>query len=1043
MKPGLYEVIKNREISEALEKTDELEAVDTPLHEADSADHLAQYLYHLMIYVLHQIRSDHDQNIIDRQITLCNRIIDTAESLGTDLSAFRIDTKGDRLLAVLTAAEYMVSRHPVRPDTPISLGSLLTGARKDPSLVSQLQKEISSADRVDILCSFIKWSGIRILREALTARTSQGKELRVITTSYMGATELKAIEMLSDLPNTTIKISYDTHRTRLHAKAYLFYRATGFSTAYIGSSNISYAALTDGLEWNTKISQYEQPYQWDKITATFETYWHDREFVPYDHEEREYLQQALQTERTGRSSDTIGYLQFVDIRPYGFQQEILDTISAERLIHHRVRHLVVAATGTGKTMIAAFDFRTWSMNFAKTASNHTYPRFLFIAHRKEILEQSLRTFRMVLRDQNFGAVMDGGNTPSSIDQLFLSVQSFRTKTFSRRLPRTYYDYIIIDEFHHAAAASYKDLLDYFTPASLLGLTATPERNDGIDLFHYFDDHITAEIRLPDAIDRKLLCPFQYFGVTDTIDLSHLTWSKGSYLTSELDHILTGNHVRAQQILDRLQDYVLDIRKMRALGFCVTQSHAQFMSQWCNDHGVSSACLTSRSSRKDRSNVQQKLRDRTVNLIFVVDLYNEGIDIPEVDTILFLRPTESLTVFLQQLGRGLRLYKEKDYLTVLDFVGQAHKKFRFDLRYRALIEQGTYRFKDEMEAGFPHLPAGCSIQFERVAKEYIFENIRQTLSVRRNYLVPQIASFRQDTGKAVTLERFISYYALTLDDIYRNSTWSSLCAEAEVIPPYTAHDEKQRRTGMRRIKHVDDIDYIDTLLQLLTKTATVDTETKRRYAMMGLFSLWGCKTQIQNITEGIKRLHQQEVLCKELIDLLELRRDQITNTFKPIAMDFILPLHLHSRYTRDEILTALGKWDFSKRVPVQGGVLYLKHINTDIFFITLDKQEKHYSPTTMYQDYAIDERLFHWQSQSTTSVSSPTGQRYIHQRERKSTVLLFVREQKSINSLSEPYYFLGPADYVNHTSSRPINIIWRLRRPMPAHLRAKTARMVLP
>jgi HKD family nuclease len=312
-----------------------------------------------------------------------------AEVVGQELAGEAIAGRARRLLSIrpvmAPAAE--------RPDTPLGLGCLLTGTRLDPSLVSQLRKEIQTADRVDVLCSFIKWSGIRILEEALRAFAGKpGTRLRVITTSYLGATDLKAIDLLRSLP-AEVRVSYDTHRTRLHAKAYLFHRDTGFGCAYIGSANLSHAALTDELEWNVKISQYESPHLWNRVTATFETYWNDAEFTPYDPADRPRLQAALAQERISAEAPTQPLL--FDLRPYAFQQEILDRLDAERRVQGRDRHLVVAATGTGKTMIAAFDYRHWSREAA--GAGGAKPRLLFVAHREELLQQSLATFRAVLR----------------------------------------------------------------------------------------------------------------------------------------------------------------------------------------------------------------------------------------------------------------------------------------------------------------------------------------------------------------------------------------------------------------------------------------------------------------------------------------------------------------------------------------------------------------------------------------------------------------------------------------------------------------------
>ncbi|MEM8735740.1 MAG: DEAD/DEAH box helicase family protein, partial [Planctomycetota bacterium] len=460
----------------------------------------------------------------------------------------------------------------------------------------------------------------------------------------------KAIEALSQLPNTEVRGIYDTKRTRLHAKAYLLHRNTGVGSAYVVSANLSNAALSEGLEWTTKVSQYELPYLWDKIAGTFETYWQDDEFQTLDAHSLPKLQRAIRTERKAGTEGAI-VVNF-DLHPFPFQEEILDIISAEREVQNKHRHLVVAATGTGKTMIAAFDYARVAMDSGRK------PRLLFIAHRKEILSQALAAFRCVLRDQNFGDLLVDGIQPEQQEYLFCSIQSYNSRNLQSESPDQF-EYVVVDEFHHAAAPSYQALLDHVQPKVLLGLAATPERSDQLDVLGWFGGRASAEIRLPDAISRRLLCPFQYFGVSDSVDLDSLSWQRGGYRVDDLDRLYTGNDARASLVLQKFLETVLDPSEVRGLGFCCSVAHAEFMARFFNENGIASIALSAGSSDEERNSAQQRLRDRSINFIFVVDLYNEGVDIPEVDTVLFLRPTESLTVFLQQLGRGLRLHSDKE------------------------------------------------------------------------------------------------------------------------------------------------------------------------------------------------------------------------------------------------------------------------------------------------------------------------------------------------------------------------------------------------
>jgi superfamily II DNA or RNA helicase len=896
---------------------------------------------------------------------------------------------------------------------------------------------------VNILCSFIKWRGIRILEEALRDFTAQpNAQLRVITTSYLGATDLKAVELLRSLPNSAIRVSYDTHRTRLHAKAYLIHRDTGFGSAYIGSANISHAALTDGLEWNVKISQYESPHLWNRVAATFEHYWNDVEFTPYDPADKPRLEAALSQERVGQ--EAVDRPVFFDLHPYGFQQEILDRLDAERKIQERNRHLVVAATGTGKTMIAAFDYRNWSRDIVGVGNRK--PRLLFVAHREELLKQSLYTYRNVLRDANFGELLVGGRTPESYEHLFVSIQSYNSRALADEFPPDRFDYVVIDEFHHAAAPSYERLLAHVRPRVLLGLTATPERSDGLDVLRRFDNHMSAQIRLPDAINRKLLCPFQYFGVTDPVSLQGLQWQRGGYRVDELDKLYTGNDLRAALVIEKVREILLDPLQARGLGFCVSVAHANYMAAQFERHGIPAASLSAESDQKLRDSIQEQLKIRKINFLFVVDLYNEGVDIPEVDTVVFLRPTESLTVFLQQLGRGLRLFRNKDCLTVLDFIGQAHRSFRFDLRYRALLVDSGLSVGDQLQNGFTHLPAGCTIQMERIARQHVLENIRQSLLQNRLALVRELALFRQALDHVPTLAEFLEHHDLEPEDIYlRKTSWSRLCVEAGIRADFHDPDETNLTRGLRRLEHIGSAEQIRFLLRLLDndEVGALDLdETSERFLLMADLCLWGKGNVPASAAESLDRLSANPTLQAELIELLRYRLNCLDEVPPQVQLPFPCPLTLHAAYTSHEILAALGDWTRTKQSDMREGVRYLREIQADIFLITLNKTEKEFSPTTMYQDYAINEDVFHWQSQSQTSAGSATAKRYIQHQELGHTILLFGREDPKTNGLSTPFYFLGPARYVSHTGSKPVSITWKLEHPLPAKLMRRMGRLAV-
>lgn len=1051
LKDGIYEQIINDEINEEIKKSDKyIESAN--IDESESSKILTKYISDVIEKGLNNLNDKN--NGINNQISLVNKIVNIIkdETKENYYEKLTLPKETEQLLSlyekknnILAFEKSSKDTKIIRPETSISQSSLFTGALHEPQMFTELKKEIISSDRIDMLVSFIKWSGLRLLIEELKNFTENGGKLRVITTSYMGATDIKAIEELNKLNNTEIKISYDTKRTRLHAKTYVFYRNSGFTTSYVGSSNMSNAALTSGLEWNVKVTKKDLPETIEKIEATFESYWNSNDFEIYDENKKEKLAKSLNSEKFLNSkSDNIYNM---DIKPYSYQQEILDKLEAERKVRNHYRNLVVAATGTGKTVISALDYK----RFKKENPEKTC-RLLFVAHREEILKQSIYTFRSILKDSNFGDLFVGNHRPESIDNLFVSIQTFNSKEFTAKTSKDFYDYIVIDEFHHAAAPTYQNLLEYYKPSILLGLTATPERMDGQNVLKYFDNRVAAEIRLPEAIDKKLLCPFQYFGVTDNVDLDKLKWTTGGYDKNELSNVYTIDtkyaEKRADMIVKSTKKYVTDINDVKGIGFCVSIKHAEFMSEYFNKCGIKSMALSGKSSDDERKNAKDNLVSGKIKFIFVVDIYNEGVDIPEINTVLFLRPTESLTVFLQQLGRGLRLSDSKECLTVLDFIGQANKKYNFEEKFASLLSNPTKSVEQEIKRGFISVPKGCYIHLEKKARSYILQNIKASYG-NKNSIANRISTFEEDSGKKLCLSNFLEYYNLDAKKIYKykDTSFSRLCVIANKKKDFYEEGEWILSKSMYALSNIDSRKWIEFLIDLLENIDNINIKNlsslEKRMFQMFYITIFG--TAIENwndsaVIENINLLSKSKNMLNEIIELLKYNYEKIDFIDEKVNLGFNCPLDLHCSYSRDQLLVAM---DYLKVNSMRQGVVYVKEKNTDIFLITLNKSDKDYSPTTMYNDYSINEKLFHWQSQSTTSETSKTGQRYINHEKIGSSVLLFVREyKKDMNGKILPYTFLGSAKYVSHIGSRPMNIIWKLDKEIPAKYIKKTNKMII-
>ena len=1008
----------------------------------EAARLFSQYLSEVIRFALNLISGD---DSIEKQIELSNKIIFLLkkELNNNEFDEDLIATEARILSAIFSKlnanfSDFEKHLKEITPYTRLSQSELFTGSNAGISLESEIKKEILSSDKINFLVSFIKWTGIRIFEKELFEFTERGGQLRIITTSYMGATDLKAVEYLSSLKNTEIKVSYNTDNERLHAKAYLFYRNTGFHTGYIGSSNISRSALTNGLEWNLKVTTKEVGHIIDKFQKTFETYWQDKEFELFDKSrDTEKLRTALKKEKSYERNHSAVYF---DLKPFPFQEEILEKLETERVVHNRYRNLIVAATGTGKTVISAFDFKNFRKNFPTA-------KLLFVAHRKEILQQAQATFQGVLKDNNYGELWVDGIEPEKYDCVFASVQTLNNRIDSLQLSDTFYDFIIVDEVHHIAASSYRSILKKFNPKILLGLTATPERMDNEDILKDFCNEIAAEIRLPEALNRKLLCPFQYFGITDSIDLSNVTWQNGRYLPSELTNLYTKNDRRTGEIITNLNKYLTNINDVRALCFCITQEHAQYMSEKFLLSGLKADYLVS-SRNELRGDIRKRFSSKQINYLFVVDIFNEGIDIPEIDTVLFLRPTESLTVFLQQLGRGLRLANDKECLTVLDFVGNSRPEYDYEGKFRALIGKTNTSIQKELEDDFPHLPLGCTINLEKKAKQYILKNIHDATSLNINQLLNKIRNYKHQTTLPLTLKNFSNFYHIPLQLIYKRGNWKRLCVKAEQIEDYDSLNENEiYRVISKKWLSCNSYSYFQFILFLAKNNFNVAfdkfSEEEKLMCLMLHYDVWQTIGNVKSIEESIKSIGKNIVLTKEILEVLEILIEKIDFIEKEILLDYSQPLKIHSRYTREQILAAFGDSIFLKKSSNREGVVNLEIKNTELLLVTLEKTEKNYSPTTMYNDYAISKNIFHWQSQNSSKPEIGKGLAYINHKKNNKKILLFVREKNTDqygNTMG--YVFLGNVNYQEHYGAKPMSINWELDEPLPPYLWKSTVKMAV-
>jgi len=1010
--PGLYESLVTEGLKAQLDAlADELPVEQRALRSAEASDRIAWHLSRQIDAALGDVS---DENRVEVGLRIARALLDRLGEL-VDVDPAVVPVDPATVLHAILRRRPDGSTQPIdEPLIPLLDTTLLTSAPGEPNLVNQLRSEIESADEIDLVMAFIRRSGINPLTEVLRRHCEAGKPLRVLTTTYTGSTEGRALDQLADL-GAEVRISYDVSTTRLHAKAWVFHRRSGFSTAYVGSSNLTHSAQVTGLEWNVRIAAARNPDIVAKFGAVFDSYWESGNFIDYD--PAEFEDELRRSGRTDSGPHVI--LSPLELRPEPFQERLLELIEVARDRDHH-RNLLVSATGTGKTVMAALDY-------AALRSRLDRSRLLFIAHREEILDASMATFRYALRDPSFGEKWVGGARPTEFEHVFASIQSLNAGRLEDLAP-DHFDVVIVDEFHHAAAASYERVLDHLDPVELLGLTATPERSDGLPILHWFGDRVAAELRLWDAIDQQHLSPFLYYGIHDGLDLTEIPWRRGrGYDTSALTDVYTSTDAWARFVVDQVAKHG-DPASMRCLGFCVSIEHAQFMAEHFNRHGISAVAIWGDSPRAEREGALKDLAAGRVQVVFSVDLFNEGIDVPVLDTILMLRPTESPTLFLQQLGRGLRKAPDKSYCTVLDFVGTHRKEFRFDRRYRALLGGSRRELERAVQLDFPFLPAGCHMQLDRKASDIVLRSLRDAIPSQWPAKVDELRSLRRDNPE-IDLAGYLHETGLDLEDVYTGSrSWSDLREAAGAAVATAGPHEVPLRRAVGRLLHIDDHERIGTYQRLLGHASPPQAESlpereARLLHMLAAATGDQALTKDSSVQDAIDLLWSHPQIREESLEIFAVLDSRVDHLHRPLGTHPEVPLQIHARYSRIEILAAFGLGGGGKIAAWQSGVYEAKDANAELLAFTLDKSSGGFSPTTRYKDYAISRTLIHWESQS--NPSEETRRRYREHVQDHRSILLFTR----LRADDRAFWFLGPATYRGHTGEKPMAITWELDHPL--------------
>jgi len=936
---------------------------------------------------------------------------------------------------------------------------LYNDSHKIKNFFKTLAYEMKTSDEIFFLVSFIRMSGAQLLTRELLELEKRNVPIKVLTTTYLNITEAKAIRHLLKFKNVEVKI-LPLKNESFHTKAYLFKRNSNQNTVIIGSSNISHSALINGHELNVKIPHTQHIPAYEQTMDFFNKMWtHEKVVFPTEdflikYEQHQKTEAALMPSFTYETSAT--YSENTSVRPNEMQKEALKNLVFTRKNGH-VKGVIIAATGTGKTYLSAFDVQQFQPN-----------RMLFIAHREELLDSAIRTFSSLFQNELLCGKITGTTKEYDKRFIFSTIQSLSKDGTLMNFKKNEFDYIIIDEFHHAEAPTYKKVIEYFEPKFLLGLTATPERMDGRNVLELCDNNIVYEIRLRDALEADLLAPFHYFGLSDqTIDYEHVDIMNGHYEEQSLVRALS-TFSRVEFIIDKIETYGYDGNLLYGLGFCVNIDHAKFMRDEFNKRGYVTECLTGEDSVEYRAEIIKKLEDPKdmLSIIFTVNIFNEGIDIPKVNLMLFLRPTESSTVFIQQLGRGLRKIENKEYVTVLDFIGNYKKSFIIPLAL-----SGQYNSKafdaDSLRVAVSHefadAPGGSVVQLDPIAQREILERLENIRLNPKEVLKEMYFQFKRELGRSPELEDFLYVEeapSLTFF-LYNHKSW---VRTKKYMKDLSAFDEwiladVFRYEIVERIESALPIkwpyEYAILYLAKFTNEVSVDKvvswlskrfdfEIKREQhdtlilrAMDRLSS--GTKKQtwsFGDLIEGtfivnpeITEQFNDDIYFAYIKERLEYGLIDFRRTFRTeLVLEQEKKLALYQNYSRNELM-----FIFEAKVPEGSWREGISKVdNHYLLFINLNKAED-VDDHLHYKDFFKDTTTFHWQSQNKTSHTSAQGLEYVNHKERDTHIHLFVRKFSKMHGMTLPFMYLGELDYISSHGDKPMTILWKLRQSVPEDL----------
>ncbi|MFW0712497.1 DEAD/DEAH box helicase [Aliarcobacter butzleri] len=894
--------------------------------------------------------------------------------------------------------------------------------------------------------AFINFSGIQLLLDSFKKLEEKNIKGKILTSTYLNFTQIKALEKIKKFKNIELKI-YDCEVTNIgfHSKSYIFEFKDDYKIL-IGSSNITASAFKSNIEWNVKTIAKKDDIFLKDVLNEFRTLW--KNSIDVDDKFLTSYSNFLNNQKKEFKS-----FSFNQIKTNFMQEKALERLENLRNKGEN-KALIIAATGTGKTYLSAFDVKNFK---AKT--------ILFLVHRENILIKAKQSFEEILPQINSFGLYTGNKKEQDKNYLFSTIQTMSSNFLE--FSQDFFDYIIIDEAHHVTSPSYKKILDYFKPKFLLGLTATSNRMDGNSIYEVFDENIALDIRLNDALEHNLIVPFHYYGINDiqSIDYENVDLTKIDLLAK-----LLSVNKRVDFIIDKMNFYSNSGNKRKVLGFCVSKEHCNFMSEEFNKKGINSITLTSEDTISKREESIKRLENEndSLEVIFTVDIFNEGIDIPSINMVLFLRPTNSPIVFVQQLGRGLRKYQNKEFLTVLDFIGNHKKAYLIALALvgNKMIDKESIKLSIENNfADFKN----AFISMDEISKSRILEQINKENFNQLKYLKEQYFEVKNILGKVPTLLDFLQFedvinplkfidesksYIEFLAKVEENKKLKELILDENFVKAIRFIENElpiKRVYEFVILKYLLNNDFCDENIafKILNKYLNrVDKETimhsflylrqdfldsaqKNRY-----LKLINYENKIARKTKEFEELLKNENYKKIFEDSLNFGIYNYEEDFG--STDFGKPfLKLYSKYN---MLNIAKLCNFPKIHSSFRGSGFLKYENDFFLFINLEKEK--FSKSANYHNAFLSKDVFTYQSKPSHSSDKGDGERLCENKKFGVKLHIFVRKFIQVDKKTQDFIYLGVANSIKYWDNKPISLELKLENSLSDKLFEEFTKIVL-